>query len=126
MVSKIRDKLISTSASTRIPMVLVGNKIDRKDERVVSTEEGRSLARAWNAHFIEASAMDSEAVSKLFEKSIHAMNNIDPTENENEENSIKTRSNQANSTSSRNGLNKKLNGNISSKEQSSKTTCTIS
>ncbi|CAF4398938.1 unnamed protein product, partial [Rotaria magnacalcarata] len=27
MVSKIRDKIISTSPSTRIPIVLVGNKI---------------------------------------------------------------------------------------------------
>ncbi len=61
-------------------MVLVGNKINRKDEwyeyefkcnyfclqtnlfmfRIVSTEDGRSLARAWNVHFIEVSVMDLE------------------------------------------------------------------
>jgi GTPase SAR1 family protein len=58
-------------------MILVGNKIDRKNERyelkfleinlfkfqifrVVSTEEGRELAREWNVHFIEVSAMDLE------------------------------------------------------------------
>jgi GTPase SAR1 family protein len=60
-------------------MILVGNKIDRKNERyeiriffffenlfkfkifrVVSTEEGRALARAWNVHFLEVSAMDLE------------------------------------------------------------------
>jgi len=58
-------------------MILVGNKIDRKNERyesefkkkliysniyfrVVSTEEGRALARSWNVHFIEVSAMDLE------------------------------------------------------------------
>ncbi|CAF1561375.1 unnamed protein product [Rotaria sp. Silwood1] len=127
MVSKIRDKIISTSPTTRIPIVLVGNKIDRKDERVVSSEEGRSLARAWNVHFIEASAMNLEAVKKLFEKSIHAMNYIDPTENTNEDNSIEKYTNDINSTSSsRNGFNKKPNGNLSTKEQSSKTICTIS
>jgi GTPase SAR1 family protein len=60
-------------------MILVGNKIDRKNERyelefvfflkinlfkylfrVVSTEEGRALARSWNVHFTEVSAMDLE------------------------------------------------------------------
>ncbi|CAF3004203.1 unnamed protein product [Rotaria socialis] len=129
MVSKIRDKIISTSPSTRIPIVLVGNKIDRKDERVVSTEEGRLLARAWNVHFIEASAMNLEAVKKLFEKSIVAMNYIDPTEDPNEENSTEKHANETNSSSSsssRNGFNKKQNGNLSSKEQSAKTICIIS
>jgi len=125
MVSIIRNKLISTSAITRIPMILVGNKIDRKNERVISTEEGRALARAWNVHFTEVSAMDLEVVKKMFEKSIHAMNNVDPTENDNEENSIKSHPNQVN-PSSRNGLGKKLNGNVSSKEHSSKPICTIS
>ena len=61
----------------------------------------------------------------MFEKSIHAMNNIDPTENGNQANLTKTRSNETN-PSSRNGLSKKLNGNLLSKERSSKTTCTMS
>jgi hypothetical protein len=57
----------------------------------------------------------------MFEKSIHAMDNLGSTENSNEDNPIKTHSNEGN-TSSRNGRTKKLNGNVSSKEQS----CTIS
>ncbi|CAF1119756.1 unnamed protein product [Adineta ricciae] len=130
MVSKIRDKIISTSASLRIPVVLVGNKIDRKDERVVSTEEGRSLARAWNVHYIEASAMDLEAVKKMFEKCIQSMNNIDPTDNELQETSVKTRPNENSSPassplSSRNGFNRKSNGNTAGKDRS-KPTCTLS
>ncbi|CAF1220541.1 unnamed protein product [Adineta steineri] len=126
MVSKIRDKIISTSAIVRIPMVLVGNKIDRKDERRVSTEEGRSLARAWNVHFIEASAKDFESVRKMFEKSIQSMNNIDPIDNNQEENSTKTHTNEVNSSASRNGFNRKSNGSIPSKEQSTNTKCTLS
>lgn len=93
--------------------------------RVVSAEEGRALARAWNVHFLEVSAMDLDVVRKLFEKSIHAMNNVDPTENDNEDSSIKTHATEANQ-SSRNGMAKKLNGSMSSKDSSSKQSCTIS
>jgi hypothetical protein len=37
---------------------LVGNKIDRNDDRVVSSEEGRALANSWKVPFVEISAMD--------------------------------------------------------------------
>jgi hypothetical protein len=37
---------------------LVGNKIDRNDDRVVSSEEGRALANLWKVPFVEVSAMD--------------------------------------------------------------------
>jgi len=77
MVSKIRDKIMSTSANTRIPLVLVGNKIDRKDERVVQTDDGRALAHEWHVHFVEASAMDFNAVQDIFTKSIYAMEHTD-------------------------------------------------
>jgi len=87
MVSKIRDKIMATSAITRIPIVLVGNKIDRNDERVVSSEDGRLLANAWKVQFVEASAMDFKAVQEIFEKSIKAMDNVDNIENGTSENS---------------------------------------
>jgi hypothetical protein len=36
------------------------NLFELKIFRVVSTEEGRLLARAWNVHFIEVTAIDLE------------------------------------------------------------------
>ena len=36
--------------------MLVGNKVDLEDERVVSKEQGHSLARQLNCTFMEASA----------------------------------------------------------------------
>jgi hypothetical protein len=57
----------------------------------------------------------------MFEKSIHAMDNVGSMENSNEDNPVKTHSNEGN-PASRNGRTKKLNGNASSKEQS----CTVS
>ena len=50
------SRSISPFAS-QVPLVLVGNKCDLQDERVVSKEQGQHLAKTWNnAIFIEASA----------------------------------------------------------------------
>jgi len=37
-------------------MVLVGNKIDLEDERVVGKHQGESLARSFDCTFLESSA----------------------------------------------------------------------
>jgi GTPase SAR1 family protein len=39
-----------------VPMVLVGNKCDLEDERVVGKELGKSLANQFNCSFMETSA----------------------------------------------------------------------
>lgn len=39
-----------------VPMVLVGNKCDLEDERVVGKELGKSLANQFNCAFMETSA----------------------------------------------------------------------
>jgi Ras homolog enriched in brain len=49
-----------------VPIVLVGNKTDLHMERVVSAEEGRRLAEAWKAAFLETSAKQNEAVGDIF------------------------------------------------------------
>ena len=40
----------------QVPMILVGNKCDLDDERVVSKEQGINLARQFNSAFTETSA----------------------------------------------------------------------
>jgi hypothetical protein len=64
----------------------------------------------------------------MFEKSIHAMNNVDPTDNNQEDNLTKSSPNEISSSSStsRNGFSRKSNGSVSSKGQSTKPTCTVS
>ena len=37
-------------------MILVGNKCDLEDERVVGKDQGQNLARQWNCAFLETSA----------------------------------------------------------------------
>lgn len=44
-------------ACRQVPMILVGNKCDLEDERVVGKEQGQNLARQWNhCAFLESSA----------------------------------------------------------------------
>ena len=42
--------------SPQVPMILVGNKCDLEDERVVGKDQGQNLARTFNCAFLETSA----------------------------------------------------------------------
>lgn len=46
-------------------MVLVGNKCDLEDERVVGKEVGQSLARQWASTFLETSAKQKINVNEV-------------------------------------------------------------
>ena len=45
---------------------LIGNKIDKKDERKITTEQGQKLAEEYNLPFFEASAKSGENVEEIF------------------------------------------------------------
>jgi GTPase SAR1 family protein len=46
-------------------MVLVGNKCDLEDERVVGKEVGQTLARNWGSTFLESSAKQKINVNEV-------------------------------------------------------------
>ena len=46
-------------------MVLVGNKCDLEDERVVGKEVGQNLARNWSSTFLETSAKQKINVNEV-------------------------------------------------------------
>ncbi|XP_038905103.1 ras-related protein RABC2a-like [Benincasa hispida] len=48
--------------------MLIGNKVDRESERVVSREEGIALAKELGSYFLECSAKTRENVEKCFEE----------------------------------------------------------
>lgn len=48
--------------------VLVGNKIDRKEDRAISTKEGEAFARSHGMIFVESSAKSSENVKQVFDE----------------------------------------------------------
>jgi len=55
-VSVLHDKILRTKEASKVPIVLVGNKCDLKDERQVEYTEGAELAKSWGRAFFEASA----------------------------------------------------------------------
>ncbi|EPS59105.1 hypothetical protein M569_15709, partial [Genlisea aurea] len=48
--------------------MLVGNKVDRENERTVSREEGMALAKELGSSFLESSAKTRENVEQCFEE----------------------------------------------------------
>ena len=49
---------------------IIGNKIDKIEERKVSTEQGEKLAQEFNLPFFEASAKSGENVDEIFKSNI--------------------------------------------------------
>lgn len=53
-------------------MILVGNKCDLEDERVVGKEQGQNLARQWNnCAFLETSAKSKINVNEVRNNNTH-------------------------------------------------------
>ena len=46
-------------------MILVGNKCDLEDERVVGKDQGQNRARPWNCAFLETSAKSKVNVNEV-------------------------------------------------------------
>ncbi|MCJ1472853.1 GTP-binding protein [Lambiella insularis] len=68
MVSIIRDKILNHLGADWVPLVIVGNKSDLKNEqRQVPTEQGAKLAEQFHCGFTEASARLNSNVSEAFE-----------------------------------------------------------
>jgi len=55
-VSVLYDKILRTKDAVKVPVVLVGNKCDLKDERQVEYQEGADLSKQWSCPFFETSA----------------------------------------------------------------------
>lgn len=49
----------------QVPMVMVGNKCDLEEERVVSREQGQSQAKSFGCSFLEASAKNKINVNEV-------------------------------------------------------------
>ena len=54
----------------KVPLVLVGNKCDLEDERVIDKEEAETRARAWGCEFLECSAKTNINVESAFHEVI--------------------------------------------------------
>lgn len=60
-------KMIKDNCGTLPPCFLVANKMDLREKRVVSSEEGMHLAEMFGISHFESSALSSQGVNILFE-----------------------------------------------------------
>ncbi|KAJ5074107.1 ras-related protein rab-13 [Anaeramoeba ignava] len=60
---KIKDEIVNDFA-----IVLVGNKIDLENKRIIQFSQGENLAKSWNCSFFETSAKIGTNVKEAFEK----------------------------------------------------------
>nr|KAF6507559.1 RAB3B, member RAS oncogene family [Rousettus aegyptiacus] len=64
---------IKTYSWDNAQVILVGNKCDMEEERVVPTEKGRLLAEQLGFDFFEASAKENISVRQAFERLVDAI-----------------------------------------------------
>ncbi|KAJ8269306.1 hypothetical protein COCON_G00119130 [Conger conger] len=63
----LREQILRVKDTDDVPMILVGNKCDLDEERVVGKEQGQNLARQWNScAFLESSAKSKINVNEIF------------------------------------------------------------
>ncbi|XP_069474507.1 ras-related protein Rap-2b [Ambystoma mexicanum] len=73
-IKPMRDQIIRVKRCEKVPMILVGNKVDLEGEREVSYGEGKALADEWNCPFLETSAKNKTSVDELFAEIVRQMN----------------------------------------------------
>ena len=61
-------KQIKEEVSEKVCIILVGNKIDKGEERVITKEEGEKMANEYNLKFFECSAKTGDNIDKIFKE----------------------------------------------------------
>ena len=78
-VEKLVDDL-KNGGDKNIYIILLGNKIDLEDRRVITKEEGENLAQKLNLGFGEVSAKTGDGIEEAFQKLINEVYRISKNE----------------------------------------------
>ncbi|KAJ1347618.1 DNA-binding transcription factor rap1 [Parelaphostrongylus tenuis] len=70
----LREQILRVKDSDEVPMILVGNKCDLEDERVVGKDQGQNLARQFGSTYLETSAKSKINVNEIFYDLIRQIN----------------------------------------------------
>ncbi|KAJ3121756.1 Ras- protein Rap-1b [Nowakowskiella sp. JEL0407] len=75
----LRDQILRVKDTEKVPMVLVGNKSDLEDDRVVTRDQGGQLAAQWGScSFFETSARRRTNVEEVFFDLVRQINRTMP------------------------------------------------
>eukprot|EP01032_Pedospumella_encystans_P027770 gene27770-31370_t len=74
---EIREQILRVHPDRKVPMVVVGNKCDMK-KRVVSKQEGKTLADEFGAGFLEISAKENLKVKDAFQTLVQKILQMSP------------------------------------------------
>ncbi|CAO3676639.1 hypothetical protein G6F56_012005 [Rhizopus delemar] len=79
-LDEIREQIIRVKGSDNVPMVLVGNKCDLENERIVSRNDGMELSQQWGGKpFYETSARFKINVDEVFYDVVRQINKQNPS-----------------------------------------------
>lgn len=73
-IKDIYMKLEDEMNGRHVPIVVIGNKSDLSNQRVISYEDGKKLADKWQAEFLETSAKVGDRVNDIFITLINLIN----------------------------------------------------
>ncbi|WVQ71753.1 hypothetical protein IAR50_001294 [Cryptococcus sp. DSM 104548] len=76
MVPTIYDKILDYAGLESVPLVIVGQKTDLRDQRSVTKEEGEALAKKLHAGYVESSAKDNNNVGVAFDMLLTEMQRV--------------------------------------------------
>eukprot|EP00009_Paramoeba_aestuarina_P002361 CAMPEP_0201506832 /NCGR_PEP_ID=MMETSP0161_2-20130828/675_1 /ASSEMBLY_ACC=CAM_ASM_000251 /TAXON_ID=180227 /ORGANISM="Neoparamoeba aestuarina, Strain SoJaBio B1-5/56/2" /LENGTH=185 /DNA_ID=CAMNT_0047901045 /DNA_START=83 /DNA_END=640 /DNA_ORIENTATION=+ len=62
----LKEQILRVKDCDSVPMVLVGNKCDLADQRVITKEQGEALAKKFGCTFLESSAKTKANVENIF------------------------------------------------------------
>eukprot|EP01087_Luapelamoeba_hula_P017479 TRINITY_DN550_c0_g1_i1.p1 TRINITY_DN550_c0_g1~~TRINITY_DN550_c0_g1_i1.p1 ORF type:complete len:194 (-),score=36.67 TRINITY_DN550_c0_g1_i1:308-889(-) len=73
--AKIQKQILRIKEDTPdIPIMLVANKIDLEEERAVTTEEGKAMAKDLGCGYIESSAKTNHNINEIFDRLVRMVN----------------------------------------------------
>ena len=74
----IREQILRVHNDRKVPMLIVGNKVDLAHDRAVSQEEGSKLASEFGAQFLEVTAKEDHKVKDSFHMLIRTILSKNP------------------------------------------------
>lgn len=72
-IQQMKDQILRVKSQDRVPILLVGNKVDLEHQRQVPPDEAMRLANDWGCPWVETSAKHSHNVNEVFAEVVREM-----------------------------------------------------